>query len=116
LEAIFDDIAFIGSPQDLEVGRMSYPSWGTFDDEGDFLKLAQFMVDSRAVIGCGSSSVALAGALKVPCIRVHDPISDLPRRLWDNLGENQLNDTEIGLRSSWDKWRSRWLDTAIATE
>ena len=67
------------------------------------------MVNSRAVIGCGSSSVALAGALKVPCIRVHDPIGEFPRRIWDNLGDNQLNDTEIGLRASWPEWRDKWL-------
>jgi len=106
---IFDEIVFIGSPQDREVGAIAYPEWKAFDDGGDFLKLAQLMVNSRAVIGCGSSSVALAGALKVPCIRVHDPIGESPRRIWDNLGDNQLNDTEIGLRASWPEWRDKWL-------
>jgi hypothetical protein len=47
--------------------------------------------------------------LKVPCIRVHDPIGEFPRRIWDSLGENQLNDTEIGLRTSWTEWRDKWL-------
>jgi hypothetical protein len=107
--SMFDEVVFIGSPQDREVGSIAYPGWGAFDDGGDFLKLAEFMLASRAVIGCGSSSVALAGALKVPCIRVHDPIGEFPRRIWDNLGENQLNDTEIGLRSSWPEWRDKWL-------
>jgi hypothetical protein len=106
---LFDEIVFIGSPQDREVGSIAYPEWGSFDDVGDFLKLAELMVNSRAVIGCGSSSVALAGALKVPCIRVHDPIGEFPRRIWDSLGDNQLNDTEIGLRTSWPEWRDKWL-------
>jgi hypothetical protein len=115
LPSIFDEIVFIGSPQDREVGAIAYPEWKSFDDGGDFLKLAELMVNSRAVIGCGSSSVALAGALKVPCIRVHDPIGEFPRRIWDNLGENQLNDTEVGLRTSWPEWRDKWLTTdAIA--
>jgi diadenosine tetraphosphatase ApaH/serine/threonine PP2A family protein phosphatase len=110
----FDELVFVGSPADLEVARLAYPTWALFDDGGDFLKLAEFMVDSRAVIGCGSSPVALAGALKVPCIRVHDPIGEAPRRIWDALGDNQLNDTELGLRTSWPEWRDKWL-TASAT-
>lgn len=110
LPSIFDEIVFIGSPQDREVGAIAYPEWKAFDDGGDFLKLARYMLESRAVIGCGSSPVALAGALKVPCIRVHDPIgNDIPRRIWDNLSDNQLNDTEVGLRSSWGPWRDKWL-------
>jgi ADP-heptose:LPS heptosyltransferase len=117
LPSIFDEIVFIGSPQDREVGAIAYPEWKSFDDGGDFLKLAEFMVNSRAVIGCGSSPVALAGALKVPCIRVHDPIgNDIPRRIWDNLSDNQLNDTEVGLRTSWGPWKERWLDSAATTE
>jgi hypothetical protein len=112
---LFDEIVFIGSPQDREVGSIAYPEWGSFDDGGDFLKLAELMVNSRAVIGCGSSSVALAGALKVPCIRVHDPIgNDIPRRIWDNLSDNQLNDTEVGLRSSWPGWRDKWLTSPVS--
>jgi hypothetical protein len=112
---LFDEIVFIGSPQDREVGSIAYPEWGSFDDGGDFLKLAELMVNSRSVIGCGSSSVALAGALKVPCIRVHDPIgNDIPRRIWDSLGDNQLNDTEIGLRSSWPVWRDKWLTNPVS--
>jgi diadenosine tetraphosphatase ApaH/serine/threonine PP2A family protein phosphatase len=79
-----NEVVFVGSPADLEVARLAYPDWALFDDGGDFLKLAELMVNSRAVIGCGSSPAALAGALKVPCIRVHDPIGDSPRRLWNS--------------------------------
>jgi hypothetical protein len=111
---LFDEIVFIGSPQDREVGSIAYPEWGSFDDGGDFLKLAELMVNSRAVIGCGSSSVALAGALKVPCIRVHDPIGEFPRRIWDNLSDNQLNETEVGLRTSWPEWRDKWLTSPVS--
>jgi hypothetical protein len=111
--SLFDEVVFVGNEDDREVAAVAYPQWSAFVDGGDFLRLAEFIVNSRAVIGCGSSVVALAGALKVPCIRVHDPIgNDLPRRLWDNLGEGQLNDTEIGLRTSWGPWRERWLKNA----
>jgi len=74
------------------------------------LDLAKFMAGASLVVGCGSSGVALAGALKVPCIRVHDPIGEAPKVIWSNLGENQLNDTEIGLRKSWPEFRDRWLN------
>jgi len=114
VRSLFDEVVFVGSQADREVGRIAYPEWDSFDDGGDFLKLAGLMVNSRAVMGCGSSPVALAGALKKPCIRVHDPIGGLSRRVWDNLGDNQLNDTEIGLRKSWPEWRDKWL-TASAT-
>ena len=109
LPGLFDEIVFVGSVQDRGVGRETYPEWGEFDDDGDFLLLARLLASSRCVIGCGSSVVALAGGLKVPCIRVHDPIGNHPRKIWDNLGENQLNDTEIGLRKSWPEFRDKWL-------
>jgi hypothetical protein len=110
LAELFDEIVFVGSKRDREVAAIAYPDRPEFDDEGNFLKLAEFMVNSRAVIGCGSSPVALAGALKIPCVRVHDRIgNDFPRQYWDNLGENQLNDTELGLRKSWPEWRDKWL-------
>jgi diadenosine tetraphosphatase ApaH/serine/threonine PP2A family protein phosphatase len=105
----FDEVVFVGSPADLDVSRIAYPDWALFDDGGDFLKLAELMVNSRAFMGCGSSPAALAGALKVPCVRVHDPIGNAPKRLWDNLGDSQLNDTELGLRASWPEWRDKWL-------
>ena len=110
LSPVFDEIVFIGSPEDRGVGKATYPGNGEFDDEGDFLKLAEYMKGSKAVIGAGSSCVALAGALKVPCVRVHDNIANgAPRIIWSNLGDNQLNDTEIGLRTSWETWRDKWL-------
>jgi hypothetical protein len=115
LAGLFEEIVFVGSPADREVAQIAYPDWKTFDDGGNFLTLAGLLISSRAVIGCGSSTVALAGALKVPCIRVHDPIGEFPRRIWDNLGENQLNDTEVGLRTSWPKWRDRWLTAKVDT-
>ena len=112
LEAIFSEICFVGSSRDLEVAHEAYPRWGLLPDDGDFLVLARNIADSRAFIGCGSAPVALAGALKVPAIRVHDPIgNDAPKMIWDNLGENQLNDTDIGLRKSWPEFRDRWLKT-----
>jgi hypothetical protein len=116
LEALFDDIAFVGSPDDREVGMTAYPGWSEFDDGGDFLKLAQFIAGSRAMIGCGSAPITVAGALKIPAIRVHDRIgNDAPRVIWNNLGENQVNDTEIGLRTVWPVFRDKWLTTVDET-
>ena len=101
LESLFDEIVWVGSARDREVGRRTYPDWPEFDDEGDFLKLARVIAGSKAVIGVGSSVVTLAGALKVPCIRVHDPMGDKPKVIWSNLGDNQLNATEEELREMW---------------
>ena len=116
---MFDDVVFVGNDRDREIGRRTYPGWHEFVDDGDFLKLADLIADSRAFIGVGSSPVALAGLLKVPAIRVHDNIADnMPRIIWSNLGENQLNDSELGLRKSWPEWRDRWLkpiDAGVAT-
>lgn len=110
----FEEIVFIGSADDRAVGLQTYPECKEFADDGDFLKLATYMKASRAVIGSGSSCVALAGALKVPCVRVHDDIANgAPKIIWSNLGESQLNDTEIGLRKSWGLWRDRWLGSKI---
>jgi len=110
LKELFDEIVFIGSEADRGTALQTYPECKEFVDDGDFLKLATYMKASRAVIGSGSAPVALAGALKVPCIRVHDFIANgAPKVIWSNLGENQLNDTEIGLRTSWPEWRDKWL-------
>jgi hypothetical protein len=110
LETMFDEIVFVGTEQDREVGLRTYPEWLQFDDQGDFLKLAGHIAGARAMIAVGSSPVVLAGLLKVPAIRVHDPIGEnLPKVIWANLGESQLNETEIGLRRAWPKWRDRWL-------
>lgn len=101
LESRFDEIALVGSPDDREVGKMAYPDWKDFDDGGDFLKLASFLDASQLVIGAGSCVVVLAGALKVPCIRVHDQIAQIPKVIFNNLGKHQLNATERELRSIW---------------
>lgn len=112
LEARFDQIVFVGTEAEREVGLRTYPDWDAHDDHGDFLDLARFIGQSRCMIGMGSAPITLAGALKVPAIRVHDPIAnDAPRVIWDNLGENQLNDTLIGLRTSWPVFRDRWLNS-----
>ena len=73
LETLFDQIVFVGSPDDRAVGVETYPGWDDFDDGGDFLKLARLVHASRLMIGVGSSPIVVAGALKVPAIRVHDP-------------------------------------------
>ena len=112
LETTFDEIVFVGSPRDLEVAQNTYPLWKTFSDDGNFRVLADYLSGSRAMIGCGSGPITLAGAMKLPSIRVHDPIGDgkgAPKVIWDNLGDNQLNDTEVGLRKSWAVWRDKWL-------
>ena len=108
LEKRFDRIIFVGDQRDREVGLRTYPTWETFDDHGNFLNLAKLMKASKLVIGVGSSVVSLAGALKVPSVRVHDPIGDLPKVLWSNLQKNHLNLTEIDLRDEWPGWVSQF--------
>jgi hypothetical protein len=110
IHELFEEVVFVGSQADIEVGLAAYPNWTGFSDGGDFLKLANFIAGSRCMIGCGSAPITLAGALKIPAIRVHDRIgNDAPRVIWDNLGENQLNRTEIELRKDWPKFRDLWL-------
>jgi hypothetical protein len=92
----FNEIVFIGSESD----RRIYSRWEGathFDDGGDWLKLVDFMQDSTLLIGCGSSNVALAGCVKLPTIRIHDPIGAVNGgKAWDadifaNLGPKQYN-------------------------
>lgn len=110
LEGMFDEIAFVGSSRDLEVSARTYPQWKVLEDGGNLLNTARFIAGSRAMIGCGSAPIVMAGLLGIPAIRVHDALpGDPPRVYWSNLGENQLNDTEIGLRKSWPKFRDKWL-------
>lgn len=110
LEDLFDEIVFVGSEADREVGLSVYPHWGQYDDGGDFLKLARLIAGSKCMIGVGSSPITIAGALKVPAIRVHDRIgNDAPKVIWNNLGSNQVNDTHIELRKTWPVFRDRWL-------
>jgi len=109
LEEEFDEIVFVGDERDREIGVHTYPKWRQFNDGGNFLTLARLIEKSRLVIGTGSSVVALGGALKVPTIRVHDPIGNHPKVIWSNLGDNQINDTEIELRKSWPEFRDKWM-------
>lgn len=113
LEVDFAEIVFIGSPDDRAVGMAAYPEWKEYDDGGDFLKLGGYMNASRMVIGCGSAMAAFAGALCVPCIRVHDEIGG-SKTLWSNLGSNQLNATELELRSLWPEWRDQFIREGVA--
>jgi hypothetical protein len=115
----FDEIVFVGSERDREVGTRAYGRredaewlgnrWQAFDDGGDWLPLARLVAGSRLVIACGSAVAALGGALKIPTIRVHDPIGGHSKNIWSSLGDNQINDTEIELRKSWPEFRDRWL-------
>jgi len=106
LDDDFNEIVWVGSSRDREIGLRTYPQWHQFDDQGDFLKLAQLMAGADLVIGTGSSVASLAGALKIPCVRVHDPIGDHPKRIWDNLAHNSINDTEAELRKTWPELRA----------
>lgn len=108
------EVYWIGSPRDREVGVRTYQhlGWKEYDDHGSMLELADFMAQSRLVIAVGSSNVALAGLLKVPAIRVHDPIGTAAKVIWSNLGRNQINETEAGLRTEWPRFRDQWLAPA----
>lgn len=109
LESRFEQIVFVGSERDLEIGKRTYPDWDTFDDHGDFKVLADYVATSEACIGVGSSVVVLSGLLQIPTIRVHDPISDHTKTLWSNLSPKSINDTEVELRKSWPLWRDTHL-------
>jgi len=105
----FDEVVWVGSARDREIGTRIYPQWKDFDDGGSFLELARLMVGADLVIGTGSSVVTLAGALKVPAVRVHDPIGDHAKRIWDNLAYNSINDTEAELRTTWPAFREKFV-------
>lgn len=109
LERDYDEIVWVGTERDREVGTRTYPSWQQFDDGGSFLKLAELIAGSSLMIGVGSAPITLAGALKIPGVRVHDPIGDAARVIWDNLAYNNLNRTEIELRDEWPKFKARHL-------
>jgi hypothetical protein len=116
LNRVKDDLPaeriFVGTKEERERAKELYPEWDEFDDEGEFLKLAQVMHGASLVIACGSSVAALAGQLKVPCVRVHDPIGEHPKVIWSNLGPNQWNYTEKELRTEWDKIRENLFSHA----
>ena len=109
LKSRFDEVVFVGTDRDRAVGRETYPEWGEFDDAGNFKALAEYISGSELVIGTGSSVVALAGLIKVPAIRVHDGFASVPKAVFANLGRNQLNATEVELRTEWPKFRDEWL-------
>ncbi len=110
----FDEVVWVGSARDLEVGTRIYPQWGQFADGGSFLELARYIAGSSLVIGVGSSIVALAGAMKVPTVRVHDPIGDHAKRIWDNLAYNSINETEVALRKAWPVFKEEHLKVEVA--
>lgn len=114
LEARFDEIVFVGSPRDLEVASRTYPKWQTFDDGGSFKKLAEYVSASDLVIGTGSSVVVLPSLLKVPSIRVHDPIGEAPKAVWENIQRQHLNDTEGELRRTWPLFRDARFPAKVA--
>lgn len=113
LEARFDEIVFVGSDRDREVGVRTYPNWKEMDDHGDFQVLANYMAASELVIGCGSSPAALGGALKVPTIRVHDQIGEIPKVVFSNLGQNQVNEVERDALKLWPDFKEKWLKEAV---
>ena len=113
ISELFDEIVWVGDKRDREIGTRTYPQWKDFDDGGSFLEVAKLMAGSKAVIACGSSMAALGQVLKVPTIRVHDPIGNHPRVIWSGLGESQLNLTEIELREAWPQWRDRWIKQEV---
>lgn len=103
---------FVGLEKEIDRALELYPEYDSFRDHGDFLELARVVKGAKLVIGAGSSVCALASVLHVPCVRVHDPIGDMPRVIWSGLGENQLNETEHDLRTLWPEFRDRILETA----
>lgn len=86
----FDEIFFIGTSADRRIARR-WADAEEFDDAGDWLKLVDFMQDARLVMGGGSSMVSLAGALKVPSIRIHDPMPGWRPEVFTNFGPYQWN-------------------------
>lgn len=100
-----EERVFVGLPKERKRALEIHPGWSEFDDQGDFLLLAQEMANAALVIACGSSVAALAGQLKVPCLRVHDPIGEHPMVIWSNLGPRQWNLTEKDCRVQWPKIR-----------
>lgn len=113
LEGIFSEIVWVGSARDLEVAETTYgkvwPKATYFDDGGDFQLLANQMANADLVIGAGSCVAALGGQLKVPTIRVHDPIAGKSKTIWAGLGANQSTDLEVALRAQWPEFRDRWV-------
>ena len=88
----FEEIVFIGSKKDKRMKELYDYKYFFFDDEGDFLKLAQEMNNTAFVLGAGSMGVVLAGILGVPSMRVHDPLwGKEDFTFWGNLGNKHAN-------------------------
>ena len=115
LEDLFENITFVGAPRDLETAERIYPDWDRYDDGGDLKKTADLVQHSDCMIGCGSAPIVLAGLLRVPGIRVHDAIAgDAPKVIWSNIGDDQVNATEIELRRDWPTFRDKYLKKPLA--
>ena len=119
----FDEVYFTGTPEERSRAMELYggatdqrakgvfkAEWKEFDDHGSFLELARLMAGAKMVIGSGSCGVVLAGALKIPSLRVHDDIGSAPRVIWSNLDELQFNETERDLRELWPYILNQCLD------
>jgi hypothetical protein len=116
LPALFDEIVWVGDARDREIGTRTYPEWKDFNDVGSFLETARLMSGASCVIACGSSMAALAQVMKIPCARIHDPIGGSPKVIWSGLGDNQINETELGMRSQWPIFRDRWITKASGVQ
>lgn len=114
LDDRFEHVMFVGTEPERNRALELYPKWSAYADDGDFLVLARFLAGSRLVIGAGSAVAALGGALRVPTVRVHDPIGEHAKVIWTNLGQNQMNETEAGLRKMWPAFRDRWTPKLVA--
>jgi hypothetical protein len=107
-------VCFVGTKDERVRAWELYPKWRSFDDGGEFIRLAEYMSGATMMIGSGSSNVVLAGLLGIPTLRVHDPIGDHPKVIWSNLGDNQLNATERELRDEWPAFRDQWLGAEMS--
>jgi hypothetical protein len=84
----------VGTPEELDYSE-KWIEGRLFNDQANWLKLAQFLNRASVVIGAGSSVAALAGSLGIPCVRVHDDVNGLPAHVWSHPGPDQLNLTEF---------------------
>lgn len=94
LQEEFEEIKWVGTPSETRIAH-KFPFTEVFEDRGDWIKLVDEMKDARMVMGVGGAMVALAGALKTPSIRIHDPVPGFRPEIFANFGERQWNlDTE----------------------
>lgn len=96
LARYFPEIQVIGTDEEIRDARSRLGVNSYFTDGGDWLKLAYYIKASGLVIDAGSGIAPLAGALGVPCIRIHDDINGLNHDIWSNQPTpHQLN---VGLK------------------